>query len=873
MPGGERQPSRRTWILLAVAVLLVLAIVLPPLVNIGRYQRIVGASVSRSIGRPVHMSSITLRLLPLPNFEIADFSVEEEPEFGAEPILRASSVTAYLRLYSLWRGKLEISRIDFDEASLNLVRAADGSWNFASVLVQAAHNPEAPTGQRRPGSAPRFPYIEATNSRINFKEGNEKKPLSFLNSDLSVWLENADEWGLHFRAQPVRTDLDLDLADTGVLRIDGTLHRAATLNQMPVKLNAEWSAAPLGQLSRLTLGEDIGWRGNLNIQANVSGSVSSAQIKTVLKIQGLHRAEFTPAQPMDLHAVCQASYRNTLSSIEGIDCASGVGGGNLALTGYIRGMRTQLQAGLALNIHRVPASAALSGLQEVRDGLGSGMRAIGTINGHFRYLSSGAQPGQLSGEMGLSSLTLIPADSGKPLSLSPVRFQLENRTASLTFSPARVPVSAPPALLLQPVRLSLGAPAPLTLDGRFTLAGFDIHLTGAGAVGRLRGLSRAVSWAREKTDGSVEQSASSTGPYPAAALGTTGTAILDVDIRAPWLLPLPDPEHPAPPFNIAGSVILKNAELTTSYLPRPLRVVSAQGILSLSGIAWTNVSVGYGTLQAQGTLEYPRLCSAGSLCSGQFELHSSALDVGELQSALRGAGSNGELLQKILNRIDYHPIVWPRLSGSVEVGALSIGNLVLHNATGDLEVAGSSATIRSLNGRIMNGAGHLTGTLSTAGGQPKYDIAAEVTNISPRALAGVFNEHWGSGTADLSAQLKMTGFTAGELARSVTGTLHWDWLKGSLGGQVALSGAQPFLHFDGWSGDADIEDSTVRIDHSLLERGAEGIPISGTISLDRAIDLKSESEPHGFSVTGTLEHPLVTSLTAEAETHSSGYAR
>ena len=369
---------------------------------------------------------------------------------------------------SLWRGKLEISRIHFDEASLNLVRAPDGSWNFASILLQAAHRPEAPTGQRHPGSAPRFPYIEATNSRINFKEGNEKKPLSFLNSDLSVWLDNPNEWGLHFRAQPVRTDLELDLADTGTLRIDGTLRRASMLNEMPVKLTAEWTAAPLGQLSRLTMGEDTGWRGDLNVQATVSGSASLARIKTVLKVNGLHRSEFSPAQPLDIETLCQASYRKASSSLEDIDCASAVGSGKLELTGYLGDMQTRLRTKLALNIHRVPASAVLSLLQEVRDGMGSGLQVAGAVNGHFRYASLGLQPPQFSGEMGLDSLTLIPRDFGRPISLAPVHLQLENQTASPMSPSAHAAVAAPlPVLLLQPARLSLGAPAPLTIDGRF----------------------------------------------------------------------------------------------------------------------------------------------------------------------------------------------------------------------------------------------------------------------------------------------------------------------------------------------------------------------------------------------------------------------
>ena len=336
MGGAGKRPSPRRWILLAAVVLPVVAFVLPPLVNISRYQHRIANSIGRSIGRPVHMSSVKLRLLPLPGFEFSDFSVEENPQFGSEPILHANSVVAYLRLLSLWRGKLEVSRIQFDEASLNLVREPGGGWNFASILLQAAHIPNAPTGQRFAGSAPRFPYVEAENSRINFKEGNEKKPLSFVNSDLSFSLAPGDEWELHFRAQPVRTDLDLDLADTGVLRVDGTLHRAAMLGQMPLNLKVEWSGVPLGQLSRLTMGDDTGWRGGLDVQAQVGGTAELAQINSRLKVAGLHRSEFTPARPLDLAATCRASFRKQARALEDISCASPVGDGGLQLTGSMQ---------------------------------------------------------------------------------------------------------------------------------------------------------------------------------------------------------------------------------------------------------------------------------------------------------------------------------------------------------------------------------------------------------------------------------------------------------------------------------------------------------------------------------------------------------
>ena len=249
--------------------------------------------------------------------------------------------------------------------------------------MQAAHIPNAPTGQRHAGSTPRFPYIEAENTRVNFKEGNEKKPLSFLNSDLSISLAPEDAWELHFRAQPVRTDLVLDLADTGTLRIDGTLHRAPLLGEMPLQLKVEWNGVPLGQLSRLTLGRDIGWRGGLDVESVVGGTADLAQINTRLKVAGLHRSEFTPAHPMDVETSCRASFRRGSRSLEGIACSSPVGDGALLLAGSIQEVQTRPQAQLTLRIDRVPAAAVLAGLQEVRSGLGAGVQATGALNGQL----------------------------------------------------------------------------------------------------------------------------------------------------------------------------------------------------------------------------------------------------------------------------------------------------------------------------------------------------------------------------------------------------------------------------------------------------------------------------------------------------------
>ena len=803
---GVKHPTR--WIVLTAVTLAVVAFVLPPLVNINRYQHRIAESISRSLGRQVHISSVKLRLLPLPGFELSGFTVEEDPRFGAEPILHSDSVVAYLRLLSLWRGRLEVSRIHFDDASLNLVRDSAGVWNCASVLVQAAHIPNAPTGQSYAGSAPRFPYIEAENTRINFKEGNEKQPLSFINSDLTISLASEDAWELHFRAQPVRTDLDLYLSDTGILRVDGTVRRAAFLGEMPLKLNAEWSGVPLGQLSRLTMGSDIGWRGGLDVQAEVGGTADHAQLNTRLKVAGLHRSEFTPPHPLDVEASCRASFHKESRSLEDIACASPVGEGSLELTGSIGDLPN-----LTLGIRRVSAAAVLTALQEVRNGLGAGMQAAGDLSGELQYGSQSGHTAALTGEIAVDSLSLIPADTGKPFVLGPLRLRAEST-----------------GLLLQPVRLPMGAPLPVTMDGRFTPAGFDLHIGGSTSLTRLRAFGRTF-----------------------ALVGGAGTAVLDLDLRGPWLLPVPDSEHPVISSTAEGSIAIRNAELATPYLSQPLKVVSAQGILSSGQISWTNASFSLGKQEAQGTLEYPTVCAANAHCAGHFSLTFPTLDLAVLQSSLLGTSEGGELLRQLLDRIDRRSVKWPELSGTVQVGALSVGKLVLHDAVGTLDISGNTMKVRSLNGRLASGTMHLAGVLNASASEPDYQVDVQVTNAAPSALASMFEEQWGGGQANFSAHVETSGYDAQALTKSATGTVRWDWTKGGFAAE----------NFDQWSADGTIGDSSITITHSLLARGQEAIPLSGTISFDRDLDLKGGSAAHPFSVTGTLQHPEVKTATEE----------
>src|SRR2546423_1932789 len=163
--------SKRARVVAALVATILLGIFLPPLITANRLKGRIAGAISNALGRKVTFGEIHLRLLPQPGFDISDFIVEDDPTFGAEPMLRADEVTAYLRLTSLWQGRLEVAQLSLKNPSLNLVRNQNGEWNVMAPLEHASQAPAAPTAKRRPEARPRFPYIAASAGRINLKSG------------------------------------------------------------------------------------------------------------------------------------------------------------------------------------------------------------------------------------------------------------------------------------------------------------------------------------------------------------------------------------------------------------------------------------------------------------------------------------------------------------------------------------------------------------------------------------------------------------------------------------------------------------------------------------------------------------------------------
>ena len=299
-----RTPRRVMWATLLVVVLGLL--LLPPFINVNRYRKRVADSISRALGREVSVSNIELKLLPRPGLVLSNFVVAEDPSYGAEPMLRAATVTAYIRLTSLWRGRLEIGTLDLDSPSLNLVRRPDGHWNLEELVERTAQVASAPTAKTRPEARPRFPYVEASAGRINFKLGQVKKAFAFTDADFALWLESESQWGIRLEGRPMRTDVRV--SDTGTLKLDGRFQRGAALRNTPLNFKLTLTRGPLGQITTLIYGHDRGWRGAVSSNATLTGTPEALGITLDAQVDDFRRYDIALGEALRMRVHCTGTY-------------------------------------------------------------------------------------------------------------------------------------------------------------------------------------------------------------------------------------------------------------------------------------------------------------------------------------------------------------------------------------------------------------------------------------------------------------------------------------------------------------------------------------------------------------------------------------
>lgn len=149
---------RKLLIALLVLIIVVAALLGWALHNIdtvvASYKDRIIAAAERHTGRKVAFDRIHIKFRGGIGARIRQFSIAEAPAFGTGPFLRAADIQVNLRIRPLQR-QVAVTRIVLQRPAVQVVRNAQGAYNFTGLGLRAAH-PSPAAAARGVGAAAAF---------------------------------------------------------------------------------------------------------------------------------------------------------------------------------------------------------------------------------------------------------------------------------------------------------------------------------------------------------------------------------------------------------------------------------------------------------------------------------------------------------------------------------------------------------------------------------------------------------------------------------------------------------------------------------------------------------------------------------------------
>ncbi|HEY6270692.1 MAG TPA: AsmA family protein [Terriglobales bacterium] len=839
--------KQKTKIVMAMVVLVLLGIFLPPNINGTRFRDRLRPALSAALGREVRIGQVKYRLLPRPGFDLYDFRVEDDRAYSAEPLLICGKVTADLRLTSLWQGRLEIAKLkltdDSTPPSLNLVYV-NGHWNLESLLLRVEQVPSAPTARRRAEQRARFPYIEASSGRINLKIGPEKKAYALTNTDFAFWLAAEDVWHLRLEGHPVRTDMNLN--DTGTVKLEGDLRRSQGFSETPVKLDVSWHRTQLGQLSSLVLGHDPGWRGDLEGEAQLVGTPSQLHLTAQAQLSHFRHYDVNRDSMPDLRIRCLGDSAHGVLEMK---CDTPLGSGGLLATGRWSAAMPE-DYDLSIVATEVPLSLVATAARHARRSLPDDVTATGDLSAAFGVHSHNGEK-DWHGTGMTSPFVLESPTVGRAFPISAVKFHM-GAAATTASTPA-----------LRRARAAPSRPAASPRPGTFTVDTFAVQLDPSSALDVQGSLDGSGYWIAARGRGPVDSllALGRAAGMQISPTTFTATGTVDVNVIGSW---------GAPP-RLHGTARLENVAALIPGIKHRLLLAQANVQLTDAALVLSDISgqFEHTPVSFRGSVTRPWSCQNRPACPLEFDLHADLLAVGDI-AGLLGGSDKGWSLPFVSDASIKLPDF--RGQGTISVDQLTVAHLPLEKFTARVEALDHTVELTRVTARL--GGGSVTGEWKAdwTGAAPRFSTSGTLTGVTLDHLGAVtpgtdLLDSWLTGKADLKYSARFEGKTQQELMAGAVGQAEFTVTSGS-SRRLLFDGYNQF-RFSSLRGNVELEKQTLRVLPSKFRAENRIYEISGTVTLaDQTASLKASSGGSRWEITGSLDKPKISAQPMEAQTTS-----
>src|SRR6202142_639645 len=127
--------------------------------NPNEYRGTVQAKLEQQLDRKVALGNMDLGLLPL-RFRVANLSISDDPKFNSKlSFIQTQELSVSVKLLPLLSKSVEIDSLTLERPSVELIKNAEGVWNFATL------------GQNAPAAAPSSSQQPFSLGELAIKDG------------------------------------------------------------------------------------------------------------------------------------------------------------------------------------------------------------------------------------------------------------------------------------------------------------------------------------------------------------------------------------------------------------------------------------------------------------------------------------------------------------------------------------------------------------------------------------------------------------------------------------------------------------------------------------------------------------------------------
>jgi AsmA protein len=752
---------RKLWITIAIVVVLLVAaaLIVPHLIDVNQYHSQIQAQMEKRLGRQVSLGNMGLSMFP-PSFVVENATISEDPHFASGlPFATADKLAISVKFWPLLRKELDVKSLELVHPRIELVRNAQGVWNFATLGQESKPTPAQRTPTTTTGPEGKQSAGQLTLANLFINDGQvaitdlqkhqsravydhidlnvtDFAPDQQFNMKLTAHLPGAGKQAIWLEGKggPIK---DADLLNTpfdGALRLDQVSTGAAQKFLNSQALN----------------GIDAVITGDAKVK-NSSGKLASSG---TIRMENARIHNVNVGYPIALDYDIADDLTTDILQVHKGNLK--LGSTPITIAGTINTRPTPAQIDLKLTAANASIAEAARLASAFGVAFGQGMDVKGQVNADIQARGAIDKPA-MNGQISARNLDI----SGKELP-QPVRVN----EIALTLTPETIHSNDFAA--------TTGS---TSVNGNFTLTQYS------GPNGAINASLRAPN----AKLGEIINIAQAAGI--SALEGVSGDGTLSLDVRAQG------PTKNMSALNFAGTGKIANATLKMPSLTKPFQVRNSDLTFSQNSASLQNISITLGQSNVGGTLTLKNF-DAPQL---QFTLNADKVNITELreifaitpaQPAKRAAAERN--FWRIVPQAEAQqlpakpgPNLLTRMTGggTLTVGVIQHDDLVLNNLHANVALDQGVIKMNPVTADVYGGKESGAITIDMRPAQPMYAVNLKSEKVDCNKLissvSSLKQTLYGALASNVNATF-ISSSAADNIARSLNGNLDINLTNGRL---------------------------------------------------------------------------------------------